>query len=53
MMMIKDPPDGQARPGFEEPALDPKWPKHIAPPEMKMYYRGLEAPPNLTPSPAI
>jgi hypothetical protein len=46
-MMIKDPQPGQARQELEEEASAPpaNWLKHIAAPGMKMYYRGLEAPP--------
>ena len=45
-MMIKDQQAGQARQDREDGLyFSCKWLKHIAPFGMKMYYRGLEAPP--------
>jgi hypothetical protein len=53
-MMIEDQQGGQARQDREDGQhFSCKWLKHIAPSEMKMYYRQLEAPPSFTPLFAI
>ena len=53
-MMIKDQQAGQARQDREDrQRFSYKELKHIAPSEVKMYYRGLEAPPSFTPLFAI